>query len=125
MYSEQVRSKFNELADKASNPDIATLIRELGDLMAARFEHTTGVHNEIYSLIKELHKEFVELSVLVIERLKDNEAHHATKIETITDKLHNLSNRFMGVENKTDEFFAYVDVQMAEVLAAVIGKVNE
>lgn len=119
MYSDEVQTKFNEIADLAINPHVATLIRELGVLMSARFKHTTGVHNEIHALIKQLHTEFNELSTLVMARVKDTERYHSDKIATITDKLHNLSNRFMGVENKTDEFLAYVDIQVNEILAAL------
>lgn len=124
MYSQEVQAKFNELADVTPQPAIAALLRELGDLMAERFDHTTGVHNEIYTQLSQLHTEFTNLSLLVMERLQNNEQHHADKITVITDKLHTLSNRFMAVEDKTDEFFAYVDKQVNEILAA-IAKINE
>lgn len=104
MKSEAIRDQFYKIADYAINPDVAMLIRQLGDLMYAQFQITSASTNAINAAIQELKKE------------------HTERTQAIIDRIHNLSNRFMAVENKADETVELLDLKLEEILAAVAGR---
>lgn len=119
MNSEEIRNKFEQIADLATNPEYAALIRQLGELMYARLKHTTDVHNAIDATVRALHEEFQELSVLLTTRLKDTERVYADRIDQVIDRTHTLANRFMAVEAKVDETVELLDARLDEILAAI------
>ena len=116
MNSEEIRAKFNQLAEQTPNPEIKLLITQLGELMFARLQHTTATHNAIAAAIDGLRAEFGELSVLLLSRLKDNERDQTEKIQAMINRIHTLSNRFMAVENKVDEGIELLDLRLEALL---------
>lgn len=124
MNAEEIRQTFFAIADASQSPEMQDLIHQLGELMYARLQNTSNVNVEIQAAITALRGEFVDLSLLLISRLKNNERDQADKIRNITDRVHNLGNRFMSVENKVDETVELIDLKLQEILQAVQNNDN-
>jgi len=128
---EEIQRKFNEIADQASIPEIAVLIREVGELMQARFNSTMDAYEGLSGQITGLHgdlstlrSEFVDLSTLLTTRLKATERINGDRIKNVIDRTHDLGNRFVAVENKVDETMEVLQRGIAELMQAVANGVG-
>lgn len=121
MNSEAIRAKFYEIAERASTPEYATLVRQLGDLMFARLQNTTANNDVMQEAVEALGIAFQELASTLGNRVALAEKRETENIRKLIDRVHNLSNRFMAVEDKVDQTVQLLDLKLEEILQAVSG----
>lgn len=119
MAREEIQQKFEQIAAKAAIPEIGQLVRELGALMQDRMNAANDAHTAITGDIEKLRSEFQELSQLLFSRLKDTERVNGDRVQRIIDRTHNLSNRFMAVEEKVNQVVEMIDLGLGQILEKI------
>lgn len=122
MNAEEIRATLYEIAAKSPDNATAALVRQLGDLMFARLQHTTETHTAINENIEALRTSFEALAQALAAQAKTNERQQSDKIRQMIDRVHTLSNRFMAVEDKTDQAMQLLDLRFEEILEAISGQ---